>query len=70
VVEKARALALEEIRGTFIPTEKNPLVRDHYASLGFEPLGNERAETGITRWRLALDDFSPFDVSINLAEAY
>jgi FkbH-like protein len=68
VVEKARALDIAEIRGTFIPTQKNALVRDHYSSLGFERILEDDAEPDITRWRLRVRDFTAFEVPIDLEE--
>jgi FkbH-like protein len=60
-------LALERgvgtIRGTYIPTAKNALVRDHYALLGFAQL--DAAEDGVTRWELAVtDDWKPVETFI------
>jgi FkbH-like protein len=36
ILEKARRLGYRRIVGEYIPTAKNPLVKDLYASLGFE----------------------------------
>jgi FkbH-like protein len=71
VVEHARKLGVETIRGTFIPTAKNQIVCGHYASLGFdrvEPDG--RAEEGSTHWKLEVERFSPFDVKIKRVDNY
>jgi FkbH-like protein len=35
VVEMARGLGARRLRGEYIPTKKNGMVRDHYAKLGF-----------------------------------
>lgn len=67
VVERARALGIEEIDAAYVPTAKNALVKDHYASLGFAPMEGDPGEGGSTHWRLALADYSPFDVSIEIA---
>ena len=50
-----RDRSLVAIRGEYIPTAKNGLVRDHYASLGFTQLG-QIDESGRTRWEFRLDD--------------
>jgi FkbH-like protein len=41
------------LRGTYIPSAKNGLVRDLYVTLGFE---QERDDGGTTTWRRAIDD--------------
>jgi FkbH-like protein len=41
------------LRGTYVPTAKNGLVRDLYATLGFEL---ERDDGGTTTWRRVIDD--------------
>jgi FkbH-like protein len=38
------------VTGVYIPTQRNGMVRDHYASLGFEPAG---AEGEVTYWTLS-----------------
>jgi len=38
VVDRARELGIERIRGFYLPTAKNGLVRDHYSSMGFSAL--------------------------------
>jgi FkbH-like protein len=43
--------------GLYIPTERNALVKDHYAKLGFTPLGEQ--DGGITVWEMATDVHSP-----------
>ena len=53
ICQGARGLAA--IRGEYIPTAKNDLVRDHYANLGFTHVG-KRDESGHTCWELRLDN--------------
>lgn len=50
---QAAAAGAARLTGTYRPTERNALVRDHYAKLGFAPLGEEA--DGTTRWQLPLD---------------
>ncbi len=57
---------LARVLGEYIPTKKNALVRDHFAGLGYEKLG-EDAE-GRTRWELRLAGFSPRPVFIEERE--
>ena len=47
---QARQTGIDRLTGQFIPTEKNALVRDHYASLGFAKVGEEE---GVTTWTIA-----------------
>ncbi|WP_068085730.1 HAD-IIIC family phosphatase [Novosphingobium rosa] len=53
VLNEVSRLAREQgvlwLEGTYRPTDRNMMVRDHYPRLGFEPLGAE--EDGTTRWR-------------------
>jgi FkbH-like protein len=53
LVELARKEGCDRIVGTYIPTAKNALVKDHFASLGFEPLGAEGEQTS---WSLSIHD--------------
>jgi FkbH-like protein len=46
----ARQCALTVVRGEYIPTAKNSLVRDHYAALGFTRVGE--SGDGQTYWQL------------------
>jgi predicted enzyme involved in methoxymalonyl-ACP biosynthesis len=43
---------LKVVRGEYIPTAKNALVRDHYAGLGFNQAGGDNA--GHTYWELPM----------------
>jgi FkbH-like protein len=54
---RARAAGAQEIRGRYIPTPKNGLVRDHFQKLGFARI----AETvgGETEWLLELSGWTP-----------
>ena len=54
LVKLAKNRAIRVIRGEYIPTPKNDLVREHYSRLGFE---QTRAEAdGHTWWELAVND--------------
>jgi FkbH-like protein len=53
LVEIARSHGRSALRGEYIPTAKNGLVRDHYSSLGFTKLGGE--DRGHTYWELRVD---------------
>ncbi len=61
VLAGARDRGVEVIVGIYEPTDRNSLVRHHYANLGFA-----RADEvdGVERWQLAVRDASPFDTFI------
>lgn len=50
LVQQARSRGVTRLVGTYLPTEKNKLVEDHYAKLGFTKL--EDLPGGGTRWAL------------------
>lgn len=52
ILEHARAAGIRTLRGSYIPTERNHLVADHYARLGF-------AKTRDDHWELAVDGAEP-----------
>ena len=57
VVAEARRLGATHLLGTYRPTAKNGMVREHYGKLGFSLL--DTAEDGTTTWELALTDWAP-----------
>ncbi len=54
VVVIARGLGLQAVRGEYLPTAKNGLVRDHYQSLGFSPIDTD--DSGRSTWTLSLHE--------------
>ncbi len=55
VAQAARAMGASALDGLYLPTERNGMVRDHYAGLGFARLDDAGEEAaGATRWRLDL----------------
>lgn len=54
-----------EVFGTFIPTKRNELVKDHYTSLGFSLVSAD--ENGTTHWRLDLTRLDPYNAPIRIA---
>lgn len=52
IVNGAQRLGVQRIRGEYIPTPKNELVRDHYRNLGFTDLGNGQ-------WTLDVASYTP-----------
>jgi FkbH-like protein len=50
VLGHARAADIEKLTGAYRPTDRNKLVVEHYAKLGFTKISEE--ESGLTRWEL------------------
>ncbi len=53
LVDQARQRGIRRLIGTYLPTEKNKLVEDHYAKLGFTKV--EDLPNGGTAWSLDVD---------------
>jgi len=51
-IEAARQRGVREIQATYIPTPRNGVIRDLFASLGFRALDGQAGESGTTRWVL------------------
>jgi predicted enzyme involved in methoxymalonyl-ACP biosynthesis len=67
VAAAARAEGATALIGEYWPTEKNMIVADHFAKLGFTAVGN--ASGGVTRWRLELAGYGPPDLPIRIERA-
>ena len=57
ILRHARAAGIRKLIGTYQPTERNRLVVDHYARLGFVKVAEETS--GLTRWEMNVDCASP-----------
>ena len=55
LVERCREKGLGTIYGNYYPTAKNSMVRELYASFGFEKIQED--EAGNTRWKLDVDSY-------------
>ena len=53
----ARANGIRKLVGAYRPTDRNQLVADHYAKLGFTKI--EEAQSGVTRWELLVESADP-----------
>ncbi|OAN49235.1 hypothetical protein A6A04_03730 [Paramagnetospirillum marisnigri] len=62
IANAARAAGAKRLDGTFIPSSRNELVRDHYPTLGFTKTSEQ--DDGTTRWSLDLASFNPLPVHI------
>jgi len=65
ILEHARAAGIHTITGTYRPTDRNKLVVDHYAKLGFSQMsgndsGNDSGDdSGLTRWEIPVAGTEP-----------
>ncbi len=57
VFKHAHAAGIQKLIGTYSPTDRNNLVVDHYAKLGFTRIGEE--SSGVTRWELIVEGVGP-----------
>jgi FkbH-like protein len=53
ILFRARAANILTLEGVYLPTERNEMVRDHYAKLGFTQ--SEHGTDGSSRWELSTD---------------
>ena len=62
LVERAKSMPVQSLRGRYIPTKKNGMVADHYAKLGF---GTEQVDAdGTTTYLLDITDYQPRNTHI------
>jgi FkbH-like protein len=57
ILRHAKAAGIRTLTGIYSPTDRNKLVVDHYAKLGFTLLGVEGS--GSTQWQLLVDGAAP-----------
>jgi FkbH-like protein len=53
ILENARQHGIHTLHGTYIPTDRNKLVTDHYSNLGFTEIG--KRPDGTTLWELCVE---------------
>jgi FkbH-like protein len=66
LVSRAREARVHALIGEYLQTERNGMVKDHYARLGFTPL--EVADHR-SLWRMEVDAFVPVDTPIEVVIA-
>ena len=66
LAEQARQRGCNSLRGAFIPTQKNSMVKDHYQKLGFTKLDLSTDEE--TVWSLDVSDFEPQKIHMKVNE--
>jgi FkbH-like protein len=64
ILRHAQALGIDKLCGTYRPTERNALVVDHYARLGFSKICEEA--NGLTRWELLVKSAALDSVNIKV----
>jgi FkbH-like protein len=57
ILEHARAAGIRKLFGTYLPTDRNKLVVDHYSKLRFAKVLEE--ESGLTQWELLVEGAEP-----------
>jgi FkbH-like protein len=64
ILEHARAAGIGKLCGVYKPTERNKLVIDHFARLGFSKVQEE--DSGLTRWELLVEGANPESAPMNV----
>ena len=64
LMSEAQQRGYQAVIGEYRPTEKNGLVRDHYAKLGFQQ--DDGAEGSF--WRLPVENYVPIQTHIKVGE--
>jgi FkbH-like protein len=64
ILEHARAAGIRKLTGTYRPTDRNKLVIDHYAKLGFTKVSGEAS--GLTRWEFLVKEDGPESVPMKV----
>jgi predicted enzyme involved in methoxymalonyl-ACP biosynthesis len=57
MLQHARVAGIRKLFGVYRPTDRNRLVIDHYAKLGFSKVAEE--ESGLTCWELLVEGATP-----------
>jgi FkbH-like protein len=57
ILQHARQFGIRKLLGIYKPTDRNQLVVDHYAKLGFTKTAEEAS--GLTRWELDVESAEP-----------
>lgn len=67
IATAARAVGAKGLLGRFIPSQRNEMVRRHYATLGFAKLSED--ESGASLWRLELKGWQQSELPMLVAHA-
>lgn len=66
LVNQAKARGLSHLRGSYLPTGKNAMVKDLYKTMGFSLL--QSLPEGESLWELWLEDYTPQSVAMTIRE--
>ena len=66
LVSAARSEGVATLRGTYLPTERNRIVADHYEKLGFRQLASDGAGS---EWVLDLVAYEPPELPFSVVGA-
>ncbi len=64
VLRHARMAGIHKLTGIYKPTDRNKLVADHYARLGFTRVAEE--QSGLTRWELVVASADPDEAPMSV----
>ncbi|HEY1903573.1 MAG TPA: HAD-IIIC family phosphatase [Terracidiphilus sp.] len=64
ILQHARSAGIRKLKGVYRPTDRNKLVVDHYAKLGFTKVAEE--ESGLTFWELLVEGAYPESAPMKL----
>ena len=64
LVRRAKEKGIDTIYGYYYPTAKNAMVRELFASFGFEKISSDDA--GNTKWRLVIDNYTEKNTHISV----
>ncbi len=68
IVEHSHPAGVRKLIGTYRPTERNKLVVDHYAKLGFNKVREN--ESGMTEWELLVENMTDWEeLSVNVVSS-
>jgi FkbH-like protein len=64
IARRARAAGIASLRGRYIPTDRNAMVKDHYAKLGFTKL--TESKNGESTWQLELANLADVELPMEV----
>jgi FkbH-like protein len=64
ILKHARVAGISKLTGIYRPTDRNKLVVDHFARLGFAKVAED--ESGLTRWELFVEGVEPESAPIKV----
>jgi FkbH-like protein len=64
ILRHARAEGIERLEGVYLPTDRNKLVENHFADLGFSLVA--RGDDGSTRWGLNVADATEIELPMRI----